>query len=53
MEMLAYFIVGSFIVTGLFIVIAIIVEKNLNESHPVKKWWRKHVFGEAPKDMVS
>ena len=28
-----------------------VIEKNFDENHPVKKWWRKHVVAEAPKDI--
>jgi hypothetical protein len=28
-----------------------VIEKNFDESHPIKKWWRKHVIAEAPKDI--
>jgi hypothetical protein len=31
-----------------FMVVALIVEKNFDESHPVKIWWRKHVIGLDP-----
>ncbi len=34
-----------------FIIIAGVIEKNFDESHAVKKWWRKHVIAEAPKDI--
>jgi hypothetical protein len=51
MIILAYmwvFLLFSFVV---FLIIAAVIEKSFNENHPVKKWWRKHVIAEAPKDM--
>jgi hypothetical protein len=38
------------ILTALFLVIAGIVEKNFDETHPVKKWWRRNVIGFYPED---
>jgi len=29
-------------------VIGSIIERNLDECHKVKKWWRKHVVGWDP-----
>jgi hypothetical protein len=33
-----------------FMVTAMIVEKNFDESHPVKKWWRKHIIDTDPEE---
>ena len=33
-----------------FLVVAGIVEKNFDETHPVKKWWRRNVIGFYPED---
>jgi hypothetical protein len=32
----------------LFIVVAIVIEKNFDECHPVKKWWRRNVIAWDP-----
>ncbi len=33
-----------------FLVVAGIVEKNFDETHPVKQWWRRNVIGFYPED---
>jgi hypothetical protein len=33
-----------------FLVVGMIVEKNLDESHPVKKWWRRNIIDTDPED---
>jgi hypothetical protein len=50
MIIFAYIWVGMIILTALFLVIAGIVEKNFDETHPVKKWWRRNVIGFYPED---
>lgn len=39
------------ILMTVFVVIAIIVEKNFDETHPVKQWWRRNVIGAYPEDL--
>lgn len=51
MIIFAYIWIGLMIFTVLFIILAGIIEKNFDEKHPVKKWWRKHVIGIAPNDI--
>lgn len=34
-----------------FIGVAVFIEKKYDDNHPVKKWWRKHVIGEAPPNV--
>jgi len=51
MIIFAYIWVTLLIITVLFFIVAGFIEKNFDESHPVKKWWRKHVVAEAPKDI--
>jgi hypothetical protein len=50
MSILAYIFLGFLSLTAIFITVAIIVENNFSEDHPVMKWWRKHVIGIAPDD---
>ena len=50
MIILAYIFLGLLTFSVLFITVAVIVEKNFSEDHPVMKWWRKHVIGIAPDD---
>ena len=42
-------ILSLFLMTG-FMVTALIVEKNFDESHPIMKWWRRNVIGPDPQD---
>jgi hypothetical protein len=51
MIIFAYIWVFFLVLTVCFIIVAGFIEKNFDESHPVKKWWRKHVIAEAPKDI--
>ena len=51
MKILAFVWLAFLFLSVLFILITGIVEKNFDEEHPVKKWWRKHVVGIAPKDI--
>ena len=50
MIIFAYVWVGMMILTALFLVTAGIVEKNFDETHPIKKWWRRNVIGFYPED---
>jgi hypothetical protein len=36
--------------TATFVIVAIIIEYNFDEEHPVKIWWRKHCIGIDPDD---
>lgn len=45
-----FYLIGVSI-TAVFIGIAVFIEKKYDESHPVKKWWRKHVIGKVPPNM--
>lgn len=44
-------ILSLFLMTG-FMVTDLIVEKNFDESHPIKKWWRKHIIAFDPYDKT-
>ena len=44
-----YFFLLGF--TALFILVAGIIEKNFDESHPIKKWWRRNVIATYPEDL--
>jgi len=50
MIILAYLWIIGLLFTTLFIVVAIVVEKNFEESHPVMKWWRRHIVAWDPYD---
>jgi len=51
MIILAYIWVSLLFLLVVFIIITAVIEKNFDENHTVKKWWRKHVIAEAPKDI--
>jgi hypothetical protein len=53
MIIFAYMWIIGLLLTTLFIVVAIIVEKNFDESHPIMKWWRRNVIGPDPQDKTS
>ena len=48
MIIIAYIWIMFLIITTLFIIVAVIIEKNFDETHPVKKWWRKHIIAPDP-----
>ena len=48
MIIIAYLWILGLVLMTAFMVVALIVEKNFDESHPVKIWWRKHVIGLDP-----
>lgn len=50
MIILAYIFFALLFFSVLFILVAGIIEKNFDETHPIKKWWRKHVIDIAPSD---
>ena len=51
MIILAYIWFIFLVLSVLFLIVAGIIEKNFDEEHSVKKWWRKHVIGVAPDDV--
>lgn len=53
MEMTTLLLVWGFLLltTVVFFIASEIIEDNLDENHPVKKWWRKHLVDKAPDDM--
>tara|TARA_R110000868_G_scaffold107117_1_gene293126 strand:- start:2050 stop:2220 length:171 start_codon:yes stop_codon:yes gene_type:complete len=52
MIIFAYMWIIGLLLTTLFIVVAIIVEKNFDESQPIMKWWRRNVIGPDPQDKT-
>ena len=44
MIIIAYLWIISIVFMATFLVVGMIVEKNLDESHPVKKWWRRNII---------
>jgi len=44
--LIIYFI--CFFLTTLFIISFHLIENFLDETHPLMKWWRKHIVGINP-----
>ena len=38
------------IIGAIFFLVGALIEKNFDESHPVKKWWRRHIVAPDPYD---
>lgn len=51
MKYLGYIYLGFLIFTAVFLIVAVVIEKNFKEDSKIMKWWRKHVIGIAPDDM--
>lgn len=43
MMIIVYIWIFFLVFGSLFIVGAIVIDKNFDETHPVKKWWRANV----------
>jgi hypothetical protein len=50
MIILAYLGIISIVFMATFLIVGIIVEKNFDESHPIKKWWRRNIIDNDPED---
>lgn len=50
MIIFAYIFISLLVLSVLFFVVGIFVEKNFDESHPVKKWWRNNIVSPYPYD---
>jgi hypothetical protein len=50
MIIFAYIWIIMMILMVVFLVVADVVEKNFDETHPVKQWWRRNVIGAYPED---
>jgi hypothetical protein len=50
MIILAYVWIFFIFLMATFLVVGMIVEKNFDESHPVKKWWRRNIIDTDPED---
>ena len=50
MIIIAYLWIISIVFMGTFLIVAMIVEKNFEESHPIKKWWRRNIIDNDPED---
>jgi hypothetical protein len=48
MVIIAYIWIFFLIFGSLFIIAAVMIDKNFEESHPVKKWWRANVIDWDP-----
>ena len=50
MIILAYVWIFFIFFMAAFLVVGMFVEKNFDESHPVKKWWRRNIIDTDPED---
>ena len=50
MIILAYVWFSFLILMTVFMIVAGVIEHNLEESHPVMKWWRRNVIAPDPYD---
>ena len=50
MIIIAYMWIFFLIFGSLFIIGALLIEKNFEESHPVKKWWRANIIDWDPNE---
>lgn len=50
MTIFAYIYLFFLGLTAIFILVAGIIENNFDESHPVKKWWRRNFIAPDPED---
>lgn len=50
MIIIAYLFIFFLFLFSIFLIVAIVIEKNFDESHPVKKWWRRNVIAPDPED---
>ena len=48
MGIIPFLFIGCLIFIFAFFIIEMIVEDKIKDSHPFKKWWRKHVVDEYP-----
>ena len=48
MKIFAYIYFILLAVSAVFFLVGVIIERNFDESHPVKKWWRRNVVGWDP-----
>lgn len=58
MIIIGYIWIMSLGLMTLFIFTSVIIEKNFDESHPIKKWWRNHIiapdpYEETPEDFIE
>lgn len=51
MKIIGLIYIISIFFLSIFFILGYIIEKNFDEDHKVKKWWRKHVVGHAPDNI--
>ena len=50
LKFVAWVWIGLLIIFTLLFILGIIIEQKIDESHPIKKWWRKHIIAPDPYD---
>lgn len=48
MKILGLIYLSFIVVMGLFFFLTLIIENNLDNCNPIKKWWRKHIMDYDP-----
>jgi len=48
MNIIGYILIGGLVLNALFLIVALIIEKNFDEDSAIKKWWRKQVISIDP-----
>jgi hypothetical protein len=51
LKMLGIVWIGLLFIFVVGIIFGAIIEKNFEESHPLKKWWRRHILAPDPDDI--
>ena len=50
MEIILYLYFTLAFISSVFIFAGFIIESSLKETHPIMKWWRKHIVGLKSED---
>ena len=53
MGIIVYLFFLSLFLMTCFLLTALVIDKNLDESHPFKKWLRKHIVAPNPEDDIK
>jgi hypothetical protein len=51
MIIIAYIWIFCICLLALTTIVALVVEKNFAETHPIKKWWRRNIVAPFPEDL--
>ena len=48
MDIVFYIYLACVLFFTICLIMGVYVERKFDESHPIKKWWRKHIVGFDP-----